>query len=960
MYGQTADIETLKVGDTVVTKYGKQSTISSLNTRAVDESIVNIHTSGLPSFPLRITGNHKVWIWRPKSKSKPSRLIFENAEKELQYIPAEELTLGDWTVEPRPVFADTTTDWDYSPFICGLYVAEGCLVHRYLSDGKSHIRDVQFTLGSHEHTLIERLVCELVEYTGVQPKVYNNPKRPDVTIIRIHSPELALWLHDKFGELSHNKRLPEDLFHLHTIGRLEFIGAYIDGDGHVWKQGDNIRSMRLASCSQYILWQVMTLALSCGLTPTLMQSHQTEDGYGAPGAIYYTLVFNKCDLEVLAPFIMKAAGMTTAGKGRTGSVTVKGNYVYRKIARVERESFKGLVYNLEVKDEHSYVANRCCVSNCTNGAYRSAARKVVRYFLTELVLDGESEKERDEYTHFLADDLHIMTVLAEIGDDFQAYGNCFVSIYFPFDRFLICPKCLTEYHVETIKYKFNLANKSFFCTCPNKECNYEGDFRRDDRRSLDRSKLFIKRWNPKLMRIRWHHITGEMEYYMEFEPIYLSKIVDGVPFYLDRTPWDIIECIGDTHKAETPLFKFERGSLYHLHELTLAGLPIRGWGVPPVIPNFKLAYYIQILRKYDEAIAFDFIVPHRIIYPDSNSMGPGGMDALQSTSMSLFNSFMQNMIKNHRKDPTDLQAAPFKIGYQMIGGEGKSLAPKESIALATDELLNAIGIPAELYKGSLSLQSAPVALRLFEKSQGTMVEGFNDLIGWMIKGISKHFNWGDVTGKLRSVTLADDMERKALALQAAAGQDISKATAYKPLGLNFMEEQKKVIDEQQKIQELQREAQEEQQAMEAQQGGGEGGQQQSTPGDVYTQGKQIAYQLVTQTPEGMRRGELMKIKQSNPTLHAIVLQEMKVIRQDMARQGQAMMMQQAQQGGQKTASYEIAKKLPSVVLLDTCISSALCEYNRHDLRKIAADVTKGIFGAESALRFILQEMQGMI
>lgn len=300
------------------------------------------------------------------------------------------------------------------------------------------------------------------------------------------------------------------------------------------------------------------------------------------------------------------------------------------------------------------------------------------------------------------------------------------------------------------------------------------------------------------------------------------------------------------------------------------------------------------------------------------------------------------------------------------------MAPKENIALALDELLNAVGFPADLYKGSLQLQTAPVALRLFEKTWGTLVDGNNDLINWIITRISKHFNWGEITGSLRPVTLADDIERKALALQAAAGQDISKATAYRPLGIDYMEEQRKVIDEQQKIQELQQEAQEEQQAMEMQfGGGGQGGQGGgaatdagvgATPGDVYERGKQIAYQLVIQTPESMRRGELIKIKQSNPTLHAIVLQEMDVLRQDMARQGQAMMMQQAQQGGgQKTAAaMEDAKSLPSPLRLELQIMSAICDYNRKDLRKIAMDIKRNVTGADKAFHFIYQHLRGII
>ena len=59
----------------------------------------------------------------------------------------------------------------------------------------------------------------------------------------------------------------------------------------------------------------------------------------------------------------------------------------------------------------------------------------------------------------------------------------------------------------------------------------------------------------------------------------------------------------------------------------------------------------------------------------------------------------------------------------------------------------------------------------------------------------------------------------------------------------------------------------------------------------------LAQQLLTQTPESMRRSELIKIKHSNPTLHALVLQRMDEIRNQAALQGREMVLQQMGQGG---------------------------------------------------------------
>lgn len=173
--------------------------------------------------------------------------------------------------------------------------------------------------------------------------------------------------------------------------------------------------------------------------------------------------------------------------------------------------------------------------------------------------------------------------------------------------------------------------------------------------------------------------------------------------------------------------------------------------------------------------------------------------------------------------------------------------------------------------------------------------------------------WGEVTGSLRSVTLADDMERQVLALQAAAGMDISKSTAYRAYDIDYMDEQKRVVEEQKEIQKLQQEAMAEEQAQQAAGGGeegGPGGEAGATPGDVYEQAGALAQSLLFETPETLRRGELIKIKQSNPTLHALVIQRMDEIRRDMSRQGGAMMMEEAKQASADQIGYGGASALP--------------------------------------------------
>jgi len=603
-----------------------------------------------------------------------------------------------------------------------------------------------------------------------------------------------------------------------------------------------------------------------------------------------------------------------------------------------------------------------------NGTYRSAARRVSRYFLTEIILDGESEDEREDYEDFINNQLHLLTQLAEMGDEMLVYGNVFISIYFPFDRFLVCPGCGTHYHVDTVSYKWDFKALTFTAECG--KCAYNGVFKRKDVRSLDRKRVKLIRWNPKQVRLRVHDISGRVEYYYEPDANFVNKLKEGNRFFLNDTPWSMIKCCSQTGDNKTPLYKFDDDQIYHMKEATLAGLPVKGWGIPPVLPNFKLAYYIQLLRRYDEAVALDYIVPFRVLYPDGGSPAGANTDPLMGISMDVFMGHMQNMVKAKRKNMTDIQIAPFKVGYQMLGGEAKMLTPKDLIAYAVDELLNAVGFPAQLYKGDLTIQAAPMALRLFEKTWSSLVDGYADVLSWTLTKVSKYFGWGDMDGSLASVTLADDLERKALNFQAAAGMDISKNTAFRPLGIDYMAEQRKVIEEQREIMELQQEAMEEQEAAQLQQGAGgggaqggaaPGGQAGATPGDVHEQAKELAYQLVVQTPETARRGELIKIKHSNPTLHALVSQEMDNLRQQMASQGRQMVLQQEQQ---KTAGHVPrgvrvagAGEIPSPLALGLLINSQAMDIDRKYMRKVARDID--IPGVRSAFRFIRDKQLGL-
>lgn len=563
----------------------------------------------------------------------------------------------------------------------------------------------------------------------------------------------------------------------------------------------------------------------------------------------------------------------------------------------------------------------------TCGVYRQAMSRVVRYFLTSVVLTDASDDEEQKYNDYLNKDLNIMKVLALAGDDFMCYGNHFASIRVPFRRYLKCPKCNAERPIDKIKYSWDRFK--FKGKCLTQNCTYEGVLNRVDRRSIETDKLKVIRWSPHEIKIMYHPIQDTSTYLWDIPGWFRTQIKKGNTYYLESTPWEIIETIKD---GDDKLFGFNDGVLYHMKEDTVSGMHQFGWGIPRILGNFKQAWYLQVLKRYNEAIALDYIIPFRVVTPKPGTSKAA--DPLLHMNLSSFQNNVMGMFRAHRQDPTTLHALPFPVDFTLLGAEGRTLAPTDLLDKGTDEFLNAQGVPAEMYRGTLQWQVMPAALRLFDRTWVHYVNELNTFLGFICKRTSELQNWENLEAKLEPVTIADSMEDKQVRLQLAASQAISQQTALTPFGVNFRDEVKKQMQEelykQTEMQKFQEDIQSKQELSRAfqqgasmpqpgqpqpgqpQQGGApaEGGEQDPnmpppqpmpadqagdssglTPQDLQGKADELARQLLAM-PEGQRRGQLTQIRKTNETLHSLIIASMQKMRSQARSVGGPQVLQQ--------------------------------------------------------------------
>ena len=436
-----------------------------------------------------------------------------------------------------------------------------------------------------------------------------------------------------------------------------------------------------------------------------------------------------------------------------------------------------------------------------NGPYREALGRVISYFITEVEIlspQGDADErvgreEKQKYLDFLNDTLGIKDILQTVALDYLGYGNSFTSFLVPFRRYLACPGCGMEAPLRKIysneTFQFQWTNFEFKAYCPH--CNYSGVWRHIDRRSGEKDDPKVLRWSPHEMDILYDHYTKDRGYIWKIPDDYRNMIRRGHLHHLERAPWEVIQAV-----KQNRALMFDDDVIYHMKEEPLSGLNDRGWGFSRVLTNFTFAWLVQVLWRQTEAIALDYVTPFRVITPMPRP-GQGGEvnDPVLSINLGNFTSRVNEMLRKRRRDPARWNVLPFPIEYQALGGDASNFTPNELLELAQSTLLNAVGVPQQLYTGDLTMQTAPAALRLFEANWSHLVHRLNRFLNKTVEKISQLMSWEPVQARLQRVTHADDLNRQMAKMQLMMGGQISRTTGLATVGLDFNEEERRKLEE---------------------------------------------------------------------------------------------------------------------------------------------------------------------
>ena len=335
-------IEDIRVGDLVLTHKNRWRGVLRTGSKLSPTYMLHGNVS------IETTANHPFYsadISRSRSLSEDG-LSHKHLVDVGKWTRADNMSKKQWATinripdEEVPTFNEEILNEDFCYFI-----------GRYLGDGWcSHTNNAVYLCGSHEeldevydcfYSITDRLSVSKGE-TGV--KVYSYWK------------DLHNWLLDNFGIDAENKHLPNWVYSLDDNLREAILLGYLDSDGCVRNKNYSFNTI-----SKKLAYGVRLLAESLGYTTS----------------IYYQDRGDQCVIQ--GRVVNQKPFYNLVIRPQTKCTKIKDDYISWYLCKGgEYTGNVKTVYNLEVEEDNSYIADSIIVHNCqdfSNQGHGAGAEK---------------------------------------------------------------------------------------------------------------------------------------------------------------------------------------------------------------------------------------------------------------------------------------------------------------------------------------------------------------------------------------------------------------------------------------------------------------------------------------------------------------------------------------------------------------------------------------------------------
>ena len=365
-------IECIRSGDTVYTVNGNWKPVLNTMNR-MSEEMTTIKVYGYP-LPTELTPNHPVYVV-PAERMKSCHGICKRCGKPIDFtagwVNAADVKVGDYIkVAIDESSEEDTVGVDFA-YMCGMYVGDGNIIfskYGHERTGAPYASAVQFSLSGRgeDHDVYDRLLEAGTAVYGKAPDIDKDYSGRNAYIMIWHGTLYTHKIFELFGNGCKAKGIPQAVLNWSKKEKAAFIAGYIDSDGYAahTKGSISIVSVNrgLAFGAQRILW-----SLGVPATVGLHSREKWTKSFESFSSEAYHVYMTNCP-EFIAKYSAKCSrGCFTPREKMDGpTVLLHDGFAYLRVTEVKtRECTPTRVFNFEVADDNSYIAEGLPVHNCS-------------------------------------------------------------------------------------------------------------------------------------------------------------------------------------------------------------------------------------------------------------------------------------------------------------------------------------------------------------------------------------------------------------------------------------------------------------------------------------------------------------------------------------------------------------------------------------------------------------------
>lgn len=334
-------IREIKVGDFVKTHRNRfKRVVKVFKTTFHQRNLLNwIYTNNsvikcTPNHPFYIKRNNE-YIWEKANNLVISDKLLYPIENKKKYLSFKYIdSIHKIKTNKKIVLND-----EIARFL-GLYLAEGCPTDS----------GIRFTFNNNEKEYIDFIEYISIKYFNRKPTKMINWATSLTINIRSFSKLFESW----FGSHAHLKKIPDYIFDWPLKTKLSLLKGYFDGDGCYTHKG--VISFDTASKQLFI--DIEKLLIQCGITDKLNYQIPKPNNIMYKNNIIHSKGCFKGYLSI--DCVGKFLDLLNS--------SIKNNFIEIEITKNLKKRMPSLkdqyVYNLEVEEDKSYIANSCIVHNC--------------------------------------------------------------------------------------------------------------------------------------------------------------------------------------------------------------------------------------------------------------------------------------------------------------------------------------------------------------------------------------------------------------------------------------------------------------------------------------------------------------------------------------------------------------------------------------------------------------------